>query len=39
LGYLGVGGRIIPKWISDKWGMKLWTGFIRFRIGSSGVTL
>jgi hypothetical protein len=33
---LGVDGRIILGWISDKQGEKLWTGFILLRIGASG---
>jgi hypothetical protein len=33
---LGVGGRIILKWILKKWGVKLWTEFIWLRMGASG---
>jgi hypothetical protein len=32
---LGVDGRI-SDWILEKWGWKLWTGFIWLRIGTSG---
>jgi hypothetical protein len=35
LGDPGVDGRIILKWISNKWG-GAWTGFSRFRIGTGG---
>jgi hypothetical protein len=33
---LGVYGKIILKWILGKWGGKVGTGFIWFRIGTSG---
>jgi hypothetical protein len=33
---LGVDGRIILEMIVGKWGGKLWTGFIRFGIGTNG---
>jgi len=33
---LGIDGKIILEWILDKFGGKVWTEFIWFRIGSSG---
>jgi hypothetical protein len=33
---LGVEGRIVIKWILGKHCEKVWTGFIRFRSGTSG---
>jgi hypothetical protein len=33
---LGIDGKIILKWILKKWGLRLWTGFIWLRIGTSG---
>jgi hypothetical protein len=33
---LGVGRRIILEWILEKYGGKLWTGFVWHRIGSNG---
>jgi hypothetical protein len=33
---LGVDVKIILKWSLDKKGGKVWTGFIWFRIGTSG---
>jgi hypothetical protein len=33
---LGLGGKIIVEWILGKWGIKVWTGCIRLRIGTSG---
>jgi hypothetical protein len=33
---IGVGGRIILKWISGKWDWTVGTGFIWLRIGTSG---
>jgi hypothetical protein len=35
LGKIGVDGRIILKWILEKYAGKLWTGFFWLRIGSS----
>jgi hypothetical protein len=32
---LRVGGRIILKWISNKYGARVWTGFIWLRTGSN----
>jgi hypothetical protein len=32
----GVDGRRILKWISRKWGFKVWLGFIWFKTGTSG---
>jgi len=29
---LGVDGRVILEWISEKYGGKVWTGFMWFRI-------
>jgi hypothetical protein len=36
LAYITVDGRIILKWILGKQGGRLWTGFIWFRIETSG---
>jgi hypothetical protein len=33
---IGVDGSITLEWILEKYGGKLWTGFIWFRIGTSG---
>jgi hypothetical protein len=33
---LGTDGRIISKWILKKQGVKVWIGFISFRIWTSG---
>jgi hypothetical protein len=33
---LSVDGRIILKWILNKYGVRVWAGFIWLRIGSSG---
>jgi hypothetical protein len=33
--YLGVDGRIILEWILRKWGGKMWTGCIWFRVGTN----
>jgi hypothetical protein len=33
---LGVDGKIILEWFLGKYGMKLWTGCIWVRIGTSG---
>jgi len=33
---LGVDRKVILEWILMKQGGKLWTGFIRLRIGTSG---
>jgi len=32
----GLNERIILKWIFRKFGMRAWTGFIRFRMGTGG---
>ena len=32
----GIDGRIIIRWNFRKWDMGLWTGLIKFRIGTSG---
>jgi hypothetical protein len=32
---LGVEGRVISKWIKNKWGVRVWTGFEWLRIVSS----
>jgi hypothetical protein len=36
---LGIGGRIILKWILEKYGWKVWFGFIWRRIGTSDEVL
>jgi hypothetical protein len=36
LGGLDVNGKITLKWIFEKQGVRLWTGFICFRMGTSG---
>jgi len=36
LGYPGVEGRIILKWIFDKWDGEAWTGLLWLRIGTGG---
>jgi hypothetical protein len=33
---LGIDGRIILRWSLEKWGLKVWTGFIWLRIQTSG---
>jgi hypothetical protein len=33
---VGVDGRIILKWIWEKYGENMWTGFIWLRRGTSG---
>jgi hypothetical protein len=37
--YLGIGERIILKWILMKWDCSVWIRFIRLRIGFSGGAL
>jgi hypothetical protein len=34
--FLGVDMRIILRWILYKYDMRMWTGFVRFRMRSSG---
>jgi hypothetical protein len=36
LGELGVDGRLTLKWILKEEGLKMWTGFISLRLGTSG---
>jgi len=36
---LGVGGRIILRWIFRKWDVWAWTGLIWLRIGTGGGNL
>jgi hypothetical protein len=36
LGDLGIDGKRVLEWILGKWGGKVWTGFIWYRIGTSG---
>jgi hypothetical protein len=33
---LGVDGKILLEWILEKYGEKVWTGFMWLRIGTSG---
>jgi hypothetical protein len=33
---LGIDGRIMLKWMLKKQGVKVWTAFNRFKIGSTG---
>jgi hypothetical protein len=33
---LGIDGRVILKWISIKWEVGAWTGFIWLRMGTGG---
>jgi hypothetical protein len=33
---LGIDGKIVLEWILGKQGVKVWTGFILLRIGTSG---
>jgi hypothetical protein len=35
----GVDVRVILKWISRKWGRRLWTGFVWLRIETGGTPL
>jgi hypothetical protein len=39
LGRLGIPGRIILEWILEKYGRKLWTGFVWLRTETSGSIL
>jgi hypothetical protein len=36
---LGVDGKVILEWISEKWSGKVWTGSVGLRIGASGGVL
>jgi len=36
LGYLGVDGRLILRWIFRKWNVGVWTGSSWLRIGTGG---
>jgi hypothetical protein len=36
---IGVDGKIILKWIVQKWNEELWTGLIWLRIGKGGGSL
>jgi hypothetical protein len=36
LGDPGIHGRVILEWILKNQGVRVWTGFIWFRIGTSG---
>jgi len=36
---LGVGGKIIIKWIFRKWNGEAWAGLIWLRIGTNGIRL
>jgi hypothetical protein len=39
VGKLSTKGRILLKWMLGKYGKKMWTGFIWFRMGTIGGTL
>jgi hypothetical protein len=39
LGDLSIDVGIVLKWILEKRGMRMWTTFIRLRIGTSGTLL